>query len=289
MSLANDHLGEIHRQIGEIFTAHPFITVEANKGQSPDQYTINYAIAGLCKNQEGEVKTRLGHTVELTIPFGFPHFPPSCKPKSEIFHPDFDPAAICLGNFWETNPSLPELIIHIGRMINGEEFTTTNSFNEEAAEWYSQNREKFPLALIEWGSTTAKGRATPAGKRDLDTLDDTDLKEDFDYLSLEIDEEEENDGGSAFPEVLAGPAIDFDQLRLLKKKRNFYALFELTEDLLETSGVAGGAARQAKEEINRAEKLHHRAKELEDEGKADQALRLFEEIAATVSDFPGIE
>jgi ubiquitin-protein ligase len=289
MSLANDHLGEIHRQIGEIFAAHPSITVEASKGQSPDQYTISYAIAGLCKNEQGEVKTSQKHTVELTIPFGFPHFPPSCKPKTEIFHPDFDPAAICLGNFWETNPSLPELIMHIGRMINGEEFTTTNSFNEEAAEWYTRNREKFPLALIEWGSTTAKDRATPAGKRDLDTLDDTDLEEDFDYLSLEIDEEENDDGGSPFPEVVAGPAIDFDQLRLLKKKRNFYALFELTEDLLETSGVAGGAARQAKEEIKRAEKLHHRAKELEDDGKADQAVRLFEEIAATVSDFPGIE
>jgi ubiquitin-protein ligase len=289
MSLANDHLGEIHRQIGEIFAAHPFISVETSKGQSPDQYTISYAIAGLCKNEQGEVKTRREHSVELTIPFGFPHFPPSCKPKTEIFHPDFDPAAICLGNFWETNPSLPELIIHIGRMINGEEFTTTNSFNEEAAEWYTRNREKFPLALIEWGSTTAKGGATSAGKRDLDTLDDTDLEEDFDYLSLENDEDDDDGRGSAFPEVLAGPAIDFDQLRLLKKKRNFYALFELTEDLLETSGVAGGAARQAKEEIKRAEKLHHRAKELEDDGKADQALRLFEEIAATVSDFPGIE
>ena len=289
MSLANDHLGEIHRQIGGIFAAHPFITVEASKGQSPDRYTISYAIAGLCKNELGEVKTSQEHTVELTIPFGFPHFPPSCKPKTEIFHPDFDPVAICLGNFWETNPSLPELIIHIGRMINGEEFTTTNSFNEEAAEWYTRNRDKFPLALIEWGSTTGKDGATPAGKRDLDTLDDADLEEDFDYLSLEIDEEDDADGGSPFPEVLAGPAIDFDQLRLLKKKRNFYALFELTEDLLETSGVAGGAARQAKEEIKRAEKLHHRAKELEDDGKADQALRLFEEIAATVSDFPGIE
>ena len=151
MSASPSQLDEIYRQVREYFVSHPVISVRPTNGDPPDQYEITYTITGMSKKDGGKIVESIDHKVELAIPFGFPHFPPSCKPKSDIFHPDFDPAAICLGDFWEQDRTLPDLIIHIGQMINGEIYSTTNAFNEEAAEWYLDNADKFPLAHINWG------------------------------------------------------------------------------------------------------------------------------------------
>ncbi len=150
MSTSPNQLDELHRQLSEFFNSHPLISVTPTKGDPPDQYEITYTISGMCKSDTDEIVESAEHTIELAIPFGFPHFPPSCKPKSNIFHPDFDPAAICLGDFWEQDRSLSELIIFIGQMINGEIYSETNAFNEEAADWYQEISDKLPFAPIQW-------------------------------------------------------------------------------------------------------------------------------------------
>ena len=150
MPASPNQLDDIFRQVTDYFTSHPVISVNPTKGNPPDQYEITYTIKGICEPGDGKLIESTNHKVELTIPFGFPHFPPSCKPKSDTFHPDFDPAAICLGDFWEQDRPLSDLIIHIGQMINGEIYSTINSFNEEAAEWYLNNSERLPFASIKW-------------------------------------------------------------------------------------------------------------------------------------------
>ncbi len=218
MSFATDHLEDIHRQIEATFSAHPLIRVTPDHGQPPDSYLITYLLAGLSQTPQGEIVTVDEHRVELAIPFGFPHFPPNCKPKSPIFHPDFDPAAICLGDFWTHTPSLPELIIHLGKMINGELFTTGNAFNEQAASWYAEHRQRFPLAQLLW-IRPAAGQPTP--DETIDILEDADLHADLDYLSLEVDEDGDDDAAQeavaqldvddagAFSEAASlSPAID---------------------------------------------------------------------------------
>jgi ubiquitin-protein ligase len=189
--MASDHLEQIHRQLQEAFARHPLISIVPGKGQPPEVYQLNYRIAGLVKNEQGEILPTDGHTVELAIPFGFPHFPPSCKPKTPLFHPDFDPAAICLADFWVEQPDLVLLVVQIGRMINGEIFSTENAFNDEAAEWYGHNRQRFPLAQVQWWPATPAESISPTV---VDTLEDTDILEDFDFLSIAGDEEEQPGG-----------------------------------------------------------------------------------------------
>lgn len=139
MAIATEQLEAINQEITQTFSEDPRITVIPVNGNPPEKYEVTYNVEGLQKTDEGAVEKANSHTIAISIPFGYPHFPPSCKPKSPIFHPDFDPAAICIGDFWEKNRSISDLISHIGEMITGAHYSTTNAFNEEAAQWYAEN------------------------------------------------------------------------------------------------------------------------------------------------------
>ena len=148
MTILSEQLAAILQEIKDNFAGHQQIQVTPIAGDPPDQYLVTYHLQGLCREVGGEVHQCTDHVITITLPFGFPHFPPNCKPESPVFHPDFDQAAICLGEFWENNPSLPELIIHLGRMLCGEIYSRNNTFNEEAAAWYKDNQDQLPLDTV---------------------------------------------------------------------------------------------------------------------------------------------
>jgi len=145
MATATKQLEAIHQEISERFDQNSSITVSPLEGDPPEKYEITYHINGVYRNESGEIQEKDSHSITISIPFGFPHFPPSCKPTSGIFHPDFDPAAICIGDFWEKDRSISDLIIHIGQMISGSVFSTSNAFDEEALTWYKNNSSRLPF------------------------------------------------------------------------------------------------------------------------------------------------
>ncbi len=290
MSASPSQLDEIYRQIREHFVSHPVISVQPTKGDPPDQYEITYTITGMSKKNGGQIVESIDHVVELAIPFGFPHFPPSCKPKSEIYHPDFDPAAICLGDFWEQDRTLPDLIVHIGKMINGEIYSTTNAFNEEAAEWYLDNAVKFPLAHINWGSESGPISSAPHRRHEIDTLDDADLAAEFDFLSLEEGKDDEDITlNTSFPEVGITPKTDLQPFTQLQRQKKYYTLLKTAEDIQAPSHELTTLCEKAREEIERVEKLHRDGKKFENKGDAQIALEKYQQIISTVADFPTID
>ncbi|SHH67566.1 hypothetical protein [Desulfofustis glycolicus] len=145
MATATKQLESIYQEITRQFSGNRLITVAPLDGDPPEKYEITYHITGIYKDDSGEIQSRDNHIVTINIPFGFPHFPPSCKPKTPIFHPDFDPAAICIGDFWEKDRTIGDLILHIGQMISGHVFSTSNAFNEEAAKWYKDSPDRLPF------------------------------------------------------------------------------------------------------------------------------------------------
>ncbi len=289
MSASSSQLDEISRQIREHFVSHPAISVQPTKGAPPDQYEITYTITGMSKKDGGEIVESINHLIELAIPFGFPHFPPSCKPKSDIFHPDFDPAAICLGDFWEQDRSLPDLIIHIGQMINGEFYSTTNAFNEEAAEWYLDNAVKFPLAHINWGSGSGSISSDHSRRHEIDTLDDSDLAPEFNFLALEegIDDEDIT-LNTSFPEVDFAQKIDLQPFTLLERQKKYYTLLKTAEGIRKPSHELTALCEKAEEQIEKVEKLHRDGKKFENKGEAQIALEKYQQITDIVADFPTI-
>ncbi len=289
MSASANQLDEIYRTVREDFTSHPVISVTPIKGDPPDQYEITYTLIGMCKTDDGRIVESTDHKVELAIPFGFPHFPPSCKPKSDLFHPDFDPAAICLGDYWEKQQSLSALIVHIGRMINGEIYSTTNAFNEDATEWYLANAEKFPLADITWEIEKHPKTSFSDHVEDVDILEDTNLEIGLNVLSLEQEDDEDIILDTSFPEVDSSTGIDLELFQKLKQQKKYYSLLEEAEIIGHSSEELTQLCQNAREKIQQAEKFFHEAERLENSGRSQPALEKYRQVALIVKDFPTID
>ena len=291
MSVSQEQLGEIHRQLSEAFLSHPAISIKPTKGDPPEQYEITYNMSGFSKPGRGEATLSTGHKVELTIPFGFPHFPPSCKPKSDIYHPDFDPAAICLGDFWQQHSQIPDLIIFIGKLINGESYSTTNAFNEEAAIWYQSHKDVFPITEIQWqdgqeiNSFSAKDATTQ-----IDTIDDADLSPDFNLLSLEDSlPEEELALNTSFPVIEPPSGADLGLLQLLENQKKFFKLRHTLGLSVTFSDQMEKISTHTEEEIKKSEEVYRDAKKAENLGNLKNAARLYEQVGAIATDFPNLE
>jgi len=288
MAANSDQTSELFVQIKEHFTSHPVVSITQPESDSPDQYEIVYSLPGLCKDSNGKIVEATDHTIELTIPFGFPHFPPSCKPKSNIFHPDFDPAAICLGEFWEQGRTIPELIIYIGKMINGEIYSTSNAFNEEAATWYKKNNSTFPFSNIQWGSTNASASES-SESQEIDILDDADLSSGFDYLSLENnDTDDEISLDTSFADQ--APPEDFDYLLLerLEDQKKYNKILETLGKVEHSTTRSAEFSDNAKNAVQKAQRVRSAAKKDEDKGNTQKALDGYQQAANIVSDFYGI-
>ncbi|MFT5726035.1 MAG: ubiquitin-protein ligase [Desulforhopalus sp.] len=286
MSGSSDQLTEVYKQVASYFKGHPVIAVQPTKGDPPDQYTITYNMTGLQQSPDGSVVESNKHIVELSIPFGFPHFPPSCKPKSNIFHPDFDPAAICLGDVWEQDASLANIILYIGKMINGEAFSSKNAFNDEATTWYKENGSRFPLNSISLGGELKQ--SSSAKDNTIDILDEDDLSSDFDYLSLD-DSEETTPSSPTFPSVASDEQADFDLLLQLKFQKRFHELARKLRTSSNTSNEYKKLKDLAEQEVQKCKSLYREAKNLENLGSAAKAHKRFEIVQDTVSDYPSIE
>ncbi len=298
MSVTANKLDEIFADIQKRFASHADIVVTPLKGNPPDQYEIIYKLKGLTKNNQGDITETTDHNVELTIPFGFPHFPPSCKPKSDIFHPDFDPAAICLGDFWNQDCQISDLILHFAKMINGELYSTTNTFNEEAAVWYTTNADRLPLSAPT--QEAQQPDPSPASDQlDIDTLDDSDLTSDFDYLTLDdaLGDEEMSldfpvpDAEEVFEQLEPNLGIESPDdrgLPQLVSKRQFYKVLQTIEDSGANYGENTGIAQKATEAIAAAKNLYVKATELEQLGTPHKALKAYNAILTIVADYPNI-
>lgn len=293
MSIAPDQLGDIYRQINDRFLSHPLISVTPTQGDPPDQYNITYTISGLTQAENGEITEASEHVVELSIPFGFPHFPPSCRPKTVIFHPDFDPGAICIGDYWEQNPSIIDLILQIGQMINGEFYSSQNAFNEKAANWYDQHSEKLPLNQISWDKSDPEQIITDSLEDiELDTLDVEDLSFDFDDPLSSENTNHENSLAELFPTVemqLDGEDdLEISSLHDIQSRKEFFTLKKELEGQTEFSSELQVLLDDAEDIIGEGEALYKEAKDLEKRGNASEALKKYRKVAQTISDYPAI-
>ena len=296
MNTESRQLEELYRDINEQFVNHPLIHVKAVKGNPPEQYEITYKIPCAVKTPDGRIVQQNDHTIIITIPFGFPHFPPTCKPKKgQIFHPDFDSAAICLGDFWQNNRDLGDLIRHIGAMLSGEIYSTENTFNEEATRWYQEHSDQLPFAVT---GLTEKGWSpddtpTPVVKKDGERL----------TLELDILEEEEHNVREQDRAQANGPpaALDGDlpsdnqeksaRLWSLSQKKQYMRLKREIDTLELGESIEGQEALVQKTHAALAEarELYQRADEEECHGAMEKAAELYEQVADKVADFPDID
>ncbi len=266
MNTTSNHLEEIAQEIEGYFASVPGITVTPGEGSPPEQYTITYNITGACKDDSGVISTCEKHVISISLPFGFPHFPPNCLPESNTFHPDFDSSAICIGEAWDESKSVVELILYIGRMIAGQVYSSANAFNEEAAAWYLTNSKQLPFDTTAFKQIDSNDAPSieEAIEDDvqfdnIDTLDDADFDQSF---SLEEDDSDGSDESTPDIKRLQGMAAD----------KRFYTLIREIQDIPDDFEERSILESQAQGAIDISQNLFREAEELEFNGKQKEAL-----------------
>ena len=200
-------------QVQKMLEMYPDIRIIKTEGDPPDQYDIEYTIKGYRTNPDGTASPDNRHAVHITLPFGYPHFPPTVKPITPIFHPDIDPDAIRIADFWQKSHSLADLIVHIGQMICGNHYTREEPFNQNAFDWFEERKSWLPFDILEpreedaeTSPTETEPEQTFAPATDLDILmEDIDFPFDEDEDSGEADDEISFDTGQdPVPDDLTG-------------------------------------------------------------------------------------
>ncbi len=153
MSTVAQHLIADFDQVKKTLAQYPDISIILTAGEPPDHYEIEYRLKGYKKNPDGTISPANQHRIQIDLPFGYPHFPPSVKPLTPVFHPDIDPDAVRITDFWQETPFLAELVLHIGKMICGT-YSPENPFNQEAFDWYEERRNWLPFDSVEMATAT---------------------------------------------------------------------------------------------------------------------------------------
>jgi len=248
---------------------YPSINVIQVEGEPPDSYEIEYLFKGYVRDVDGSIRKGSQHRIRISLPFGYPHFPPTVKPLTSVFHPDIDPDAVRIADYWQQNPSLPELILHIAEMICGNIYNLEDPFNQEAADWYAEHIDDLPLDSLHIA--------------DIEPEDDhLDADDTFDLLGLE-DEEAAEESQSIETQL--------DLIRLRIEQKEMVAANQLLTEIPESTPVPD---RDEIEHIiaaalRESDKLIVAAERLEDKGKIDEALEAVEKISTIAADTPGLE
>src|SRR5882724_11077084 len=115
----------------EMFKGSPIISVEAVSGDPAEVYHINYNINGLERGPDGQPQPRGQHQVEIQLTSDYPRLAPKCKMLTPIFHPNIEPAAICVGDHWTAGERLGDLVVRIGEMIAYQQYNIRSPLDGE--------------------------------------------------------------------------------------------------------------------------------------------------------------
>ncbi|OQX15916.1 MAG: hypothetical protein BWK76_12360 [Desulfobulbaceae bacterium A2] len=266
MSLGAERRALDLEQIRELLLKYPQIELLKTDGDPPDRYEFAYFLLGPSIDDAGKPSMVESHRILISLPFGYPHLPPACKPLTPIFHPCFDPDAVQIADFWSHERTLADLILHLGRMICGQQVVTEDPFNSEAAAWYEEHAAELP-----WDHLIAKPEAI-----------DDDMVESPADITLFTEEE----GDAPAKASRAGP----EELRKAIAERRYYAAYKLLTSLAEDERLQDYEvlAELIDSQIRLAEQRRLAARTHEQLGKPAVGMRLLEQVATQVTDAPGL-
>lgn len=131
--------------VQERFRDSSTIRVTGTAGLPPEHYRFTYLLKGLYVDPAGEVRERDTHILEVNLSLDYPRRAPQCRMLTPVFHPNFDEASVCIGDFWAASEGLDELIVRIGRMIAYQEYNTRSPLNGLAAKWAAEHLADLPI------------------------------------------------------------------------------------------------------------------------------------------------
>ena len=131
-------------QVQQAFKGFPLIRVQSIVGNPPDRYQVAYFVRGLIRGPAGVPVYQDQHLMEIQLTSEYPRQSPKCKMLTAIFHPNIEPAVICVGDHWTAGERLVNLIVRIGEMIAYQAYNIKSPLDGEAAMWADQNGQRLP-------------------------------------------------------------------------------------------------------------------------------------------------
>lgn len=127
------------------FADSSVIRITGTAGLPPEMYQFQYRLKGIYVNPAGEILERDTHVLEVQLSLEYPRRAPQCRMLTPVFHPNFDDASVCIGDFWAASEGLDDLVIRIGRMIAYQEYNTRSPLNGLAAKWAAEHTNLLPI------------------------------------------------------------------------------------------------------------------------------------------------
>jgi ubiquitin-protein ligase len=127
-----------------MFVNSPAIEVTPLAGDPPEAYRVNYHINSFERGSDGKPIPRDQHSIEIQLTSDYPRLSPKCKMLTPIFHPNIDPASICVGDHWTAGERLIDLVVRIGEMIGYQTYNIQSPLDAEAAMWTDLHRDQLP-------------------------------------------------------------------------------------------------------------------------------------------------
>jgi ubiquitin-protein ligase len=153
-----------HETLTRRLAGWPLVQITGTAGLPPEIYRFTYNLRGLYVSNTGEILERNIHVLEVNLSLGYPRRAPQCRMLTPVFHPNFDDAMVCIGDFWAASEGLDDLVIRIGRMITYQEYNTKSPLNGLAAKWAAQNTNLLPIdprSVAPPSETTVVSAPTP--------------------------------------------------------------------------------------------------------------------------------
>jgi ubiquitin-protein ligase/DNA-directed RNA polymerase subunit RPC12/RpoP len=135
-----------HEQMMRAFLKFPHIKIEDVAGNPPEKYIVEYTVKGLEKIAKvKDPVPREKHRVEVQLISEYPRMGPKCRMLTPVFHPNIDPATICVGDHWTAGERLVDLVVRIGEMIAYQAYNIKSPLNGEAAMWADLHMGELPV------------------------------------------------------------------------------------------------------------------------------------------------
>lgn len=269
-------------------------------------FEVEYNLKGFISLPDKTIIQDTNHRISITLPFGYPHFAPTVKPLTSIFHPDIDPDAIRIADFWEENKALDKLIVYIAKMICGDVYNVESPFNIEAAEWFMDNIQILPIDTLRENDDDSINSEINLNSDDIeetfsigpgmDLTPESPMKENSNLDNLFTDLEVEK-GAKSFnsdsnklelESLSEKPVITLNQIKQKVKNKNFYTAAKLLKKLSEdTSEIERSVIeKEIFEVITTCNDIYKKIEDYESEGELKEAKNLVDQLARTTIDFP---
>lgn len=140
----------------------PVVQITGTAGLPPEIYRFTYTLRGLYVSPNGDILERDTHVLEVNLTLDYPRRAPQCRMLTPVFHPNFDEASVCIGDFWAASEGLDDLIFRIGRMIAYQEYNTKSPLNGLAAKWAAEHTHLLPIDSRIIGAAVQPAEPAPA-------------------------------------------------------------------------------------------------------------------------------